>query len=137
MSIAPLELKIAAIKAVIVVPILAPSIKGAALRNVTIFFATNGTTRDVVIVLDRMVAVVTRPHPKDFNLLLNKNFWTLFSESNPSKSVITFLKKSTEPNKRAKERTIKMNPLLINSMTYCDKKEGFMSNPEYSCVADP
>lgn len=73
MLIAMLELKTAAIKAVIVVPILAPRINGAASFKVTIFFATKGTTREVVMVLDRIVAVMISPHPKDFKRLLKKN----------------------------------------------------------------
>ena len=61
------EFKRAAMNAVMVVPILAPIIKGAACLSVTIFFATIGTTTEVVIVLDRMAAVVRSPHPKDLN----------------------------------------------------------------------
>src|SRR5688572_30259963 len=59
--------------AVTVVPIFAPMIKGVASRSLAIFFATIGTTTDVVMVLDRMAAVVTRPHPKDFHGLKKKN----------------------------------------------------------------
>ena len=57
--------KVAAIKAVIVVPTLAPIINGAACRSVVIFFATMGTTIEVVTVLDRIAAVVTRPQVND------------------------------------------------------------------------
>ena len=70
---AALELKRAAMNAVMVVPIFAPRIKGKAEFILTIFFATNGTTSEVVIVLDRMAAVVNNPHPKDFSGLLKKN----------------------------------------------------------------
>ncbi len=72
MLIAALELNMAAMKAVMVVPTLAPIIKGAAARSLTTFFATRGTTRDVVIVLERMAAVVSNPHPNDFSGLLKK-----------------------------------------------------------------
>ena len=61
------EFNVAAIKAVMVVPILAPIIKGEACFNVAIFFATMGTTTEVVIVLERIAAVVSNPHPNDFN----------------------------------------------------------------------
>ena len=70
--IAALELNMAAIKAVIVVPTLAPMTKGAAARSLTTYFATNGTTSEVVMVLERMAAVVSNPHPNDFNGLLKK-----------------------------------------------------------------
>ncbi len=68
MLIAPdvFEFNKAAINAVIVVPIFAPIINGAACLRVTIFLATIGTTTDVVIVLERMAAVVSKPHEKDF-----------------------------------------------------------------------
>ena len=69
MLIAPdvFEFNVTAMKAVIVVPMLAPIIKGAACFRLTIFFATIGTTTDVVMVLDRIAAVVTSPQPNDFN----------------------------------------------------------------------
>jgi hypothetical protein len=74
MSMAPLELKMAAINAVIVVPMLAPSMKGAAFLRLTMPFATKGTTSEVVIVLERIVAVVIRPQPNDLSRFLKKNF---------------------------------------------------------------
>ena len=61
------EFKETAMKAVMVVPMLAPIINGAACFMPVIFLPTIGTTTDVVIVLDRMAAVVTSPHAKDFN----------------------------------------------------------------------
>ena len=73
MLMAALELNIAAIKAVIVVPMFAPKIKGKADLSFTTFLATKGTTNEVVIVLDRIAAVVSRPHAKDFNEFLKKN----------------------------------------------------------------
>ena len=62
-----LEFNVAAIKAVMVVPTFAPIIKGAACFRFAIFLATIGTTTDVVIVLERMAAVVSSPQEKDFN----------------------------------------------------------------------
>jgi len=50
----------------------APIIKGAACFRVTIFLATIGTTTEVVIVLDRIAAVVSNPHEKDFKGFLKK-----------------------------------------------------------------
>ena len=73
MLIAAFELNIAAIKAVIVVPMLAPSIKGKADFNRITFLATKGTTNDVVTVLERIAAVVNNPQVKDFNEFLKKN----------------------------------------------------------------
>ena len=71
--IAAFELNVAAIKAVTVVPMLAPKINGTADFNFTTFFATNGTTIEVVTVLDRMAAVVNKPHANDLNVFLKKN----------------------------------------------------------------
>ena len=73
MLMAAFELNIAAINAVIVVPMFAPKIKGRADRNLTTFFATKGTTSEVVMVLDRIAAVVSNPQPNDFNEFLKKN----------------------------------------------------------------
>ena len=61
------EFRNAAINAVIVVPIFAPKMKGAACFSLTIFCATIGTTTEVVMVLERMAAVVSKPQIKDFN----------------------------------------------------------------------
>ena len=71
--IAAFELKVAAINAVMVVPIFAPKINGTADFNFTTFFATSGTTKEVVTVLDRMAAVVSNPQVNDFNVFLKKN----------------------------------------------------------------
>jgi len=64
--------KVAAMKAVMVVPTLAPIINGAACRRLVIFFATRGTTIEVVTVLDRIAAVVTRPQANDLSWSLKK-----------------------------------------------------------------
>lgn len=63
---------VTAINAVMVVPIFAPIINGAACFNEANFFATMGTTTEVVIVLERMAAVVSMPHPNDFHCPLKK-----------------------------------------------------------------
>src|SRR5690349_13151176 len=72
-AVEALTLSNAAINAVMVVPMLAPKIKGAAFRSDTIFCATIGTTTEMVIVLERMAAVVTMPQKKDFHAFLKKN----------------------------------------------------------------
>ena len=66
------EFRNAAINAVMVVPIFAPKMKGAACFSLTIFCATIGTTTEVVMVLERMAAVVSKPHDKGFQLTLKK-----------------------------------------------------------------
>ena len=50
-----------------VVPIFAPIMNGAACFSVTIFLRTIGTTTEVVMVLERMAAVVSNPQIKDFS----------------------------------------------------------------------
>ena len=59
--IAASVLQIAAITAVIVVPMLAPMIKGKTFINETRLFATAGTINDVVTVLDCTAAVKNIP----------------------------------------------------------------------------
>jgi len=71
--IAALELNVLAIKAVIVVPMLAPNINAPACLSLIIFLATRGTTREVVMVLERIEAVVSSPHPNDLYGFLKKN----------------------------------------------------------------
>lgn len=73
MLIAAFELKVAAINAVMVVPIFAPKINGTADFSLTTFFATKGTTNEVVTVLDLMAAVVSNPQVNDFSVFLKKN----------------------------------------------------------------
>ena len=111
--IAALELKVAAMNAVIVVPMLAPKMNGAASFNFTTFFATSGTTNEVVTVLDLMAAVVSNPHPKDFSVLLKKNRWNLSCEPKPRILVITFRKNKIELKSNAIARSAKRKPLLI------------------------
>ena len=69
---AALELNVLAINAVTVVPMLAPNIKALACLSLIIFLATKGTTREVVIVLERIAAVVTSPQPNDLYGFLKK-----------------------------------------------------------------
>ena len=62
-----------AMNAVTVVPIFAPRMNGAAFLRETKFFATIGTTNEVVMVLDLIAPVSTTPHVKDFSGLSKKN----------------------------------------------------------------
>ena len=64
------DLNKAANRAVNVVPIFAPTIKGYTSLNLIFPVATKGTTIEVVTELDCMVAVSAAPHPKDFSGLL-------------------------------------------------------------------
>ena len=64
---------VTAINPVMVVPTFAPTMNGTACFNETSFLATIGTTSDVVIVLERIAAVVTAPQLKDFQGRLKKN----------------------------------------------------------------
>lgn len=68
-----LALNMAAMNAVIVVPMFAPMIKGTACFKVLIFLATIGTTTEVVMVLERIAAVVIKPQKNDFSSLVKKN----------------------------------------------------------------
>lgn len=72
MLMAAFELNVLAKKAVIVVPMLAPKINAPACLSLITFFATNGTTKEVVTVLDLIAAVVSRPQPNDLKGFLKK-----------------------------------------------------------------
>lgn len=100
MLIAALELNVLAMKAVIVVPIFAPKINAAACLSFMVFFATRGTTNEVVTVLDRMAAVVRIPQPKDLYGFLNTNCCTRPCELNPIICDITFRKNKMEPRSK-------------------------------------
>jgi len=63
-------LKIAARSAVIVVPILAPTINGYTCFKLTLEVATSGTISEVAIELDCHDAVSNNPHPNDLSGLL-------------------------------------------------------------------
>ena len=62
----------AAINAVIVVPILAPTIYGNILPKCILPVAPNGTIIEVVIELDCIPAVKIVPRPKEFKVFLKK-----------------------------------------------------------------
>src|SRR5271170_3930880 len=97
--IAALELNKAAMKAVMVVPILAPRMKGNTDFLFTIFLATRGTTREVVTVLDRIAAVVSTPQTNDFNGLRKKNFLNRSCDPSPKRSVTPLRKNKMEPKR--------------------------------------
>ena len=82
----------AAIKAVTVVPMLAPMMKGTACLRLVIFFATIGTTTDVVMVLERIAAEVRRTQRKDFILFMKTNRLKANGDLANSKSEMSFRK---------------------------------------------
>ena len=91
------ELNMAAMRAVSVVPMFAPKINGAACFKPITFFATKGTTNEVVTVLDRMSAVVSNPQPNDLKELLKKNRLNLSCELKPNVLVKIFRKNRIDP----------------------------------------
>src|SRR5688572_4372599 len=95
----------AAINAVIVVPMFAPKINGAAFLSDTIFCATMGTTTEMVIVLDRMAAVVRMPQKNDFQAFLKKNL----------------LNRSGEVANKSPEINFRNNKIDVNSNTNASK----------------
>jgi len=86
MLIAASFLKIAAIKAVIVVPIFAPKINGNASLALMRPIATTGTNKEVVTELDCIDAVSNTPHKNDLNLFLKINSSNLYPDG-PIRSV--------------------------------------------------
>lgn len=122
----------AAMKAVMVVPMLAPKIKGAALRKETIRCATIGTTTEVVIVLDRMAAVVTVPQKNDFQSFLKKKRLNRSGELASNNLEISFLNNKIELNNNINATSASTKPLgmmvTTNSVTgpnryKCEAKE--------------
>lgn len=115
MLIAPvvLTLKKAAIKAVMVVPMLAPRMNGAALRSETIRCATIGTTTEVVIVLERIAAVVIVPQKKDFQAFLKKKRLKRSGELASNNPEINFLKTRIEVNNKMNDSEASRKPLGI------------------------
>ena|SRR5688572_15692485 len=103
----------AAMKAVMVVPRLAPKIKGAALRSETIFCATIGTTTEMVIVLERMAAVVTMPQKKDFQAFLKKNRLKRSGELASRSPEINFRKSKMDVKRSTNASRASKNPLGI------------------------
>lgn len=108
-----LEFTIAAINAVIVVPIFAPIINGAAIRIFTIFFATIGTTIEVVIVLERIAAVVTSPQKKDFISPAKKNLLNVSGDWAFNKFEMSFLKIRIEITRRINDIIASTTPFEI------------------------
>src|SRR5258707_381236 len=97
MLMAAFELNVLARKAVMVVPMFAPKINAPACLSLITFLATNGTTSEVVTVLDLMAAVVSSPQPKDLNGFLKKNFLNFVCEPKPKTFESTFRKKRMDP----------------------------------------
>ena len=79
--IAACDLKITAKKAVIVVPILAPTMNGITFLSVTFWVATKGTINEVVIELDWTIEVTKAPHAKDFVEFWKTTCCNVFSAS--------------------------------------------------------
>jgi hypothetical protein len=126
-----LEFNIAAMNAVIVVPTLAPMINGAASFKVAIFFATMGTTTDVVMVLDRIAAVVSSPHEKDLSGFVKKKRLNLSGDFAASRSEINLLKMRIEENKRPTAIMASKNGLSI----VVNRKSIIGANPDQKCAA--
>lgn len=113
MALEELEFKIAAINAVIVVPMLAPRINGAAFFNETKRCATMGTTTDVVIVEERMAAVVVTPQKKEVNVFLKNSRLNRSGEFPRNKPEISFRKTRIEINNKTNDNSTSINPLPI------------------------
>lgn len=106
----------AAKNAVTVVPMLAPMMNGAACFNFTIFFATIGTTTDDVMVLDRIAAVVMRPHVKDFSGLLKKNLLKASGNRAFNKFEINLRKMRIDANNNTSASAVRKKGLGITSI---------------------
>ena len=111
--LAVFEFKNAAINAVTVVPMFAPRIKGAACLSFTIFCATIGTTTDVVMVLDRMAAVVNKPQAKDLSGLLKKKRLKTSGDFAFKRSEINLLKIRMDAKSKATAAVVRKNGLGI------------------------
>jgi len=114
--LAVFEFKNAAINAVTVVPILAPRIKGAACLSFTIFCATIGTTTEVVMVLDRMAAVVNKPQVKDLSGLLKKKRLKTSGDFAFKRSEINLLKIRMDAKSKATAAVVRKNGLGISAI---------------------
>lgn len=99
--------------AVTVVPMLAPIMNGPACFNLTIFFATIGTTTDVVIVLERIAAVVRSPQVNDFNGLLKTKRLKASGSRASSKFEINLRKIKTDVNNKRRARAARKKGLGI------------------------
>lgn len=105
-----------AIKAVIVVPILAPMINGVTLLKRIVFVATKGTTIEVVIELLCAAAVIPNPHANDL-YGLSKMKLLIFSCDGPIISLEIMLDKNfIDPNRSPNAPMIPMKLLPIIDM---------------------
>ena len=95
---------IAAMKAVMVVPIFDPRIKGMILFSCILPVAAKGTTTEVVTELDWMAAVNNVPKRKDFGVFSNMNYFRCSCDAPISKREITLEKNLIDEKSRAKER---------------------------------
>src|SRR5689334_14870185 len=123
--------RMAAMNAVMVVPTLAPMMNGAACLRLTILFATMGTTTDVVIELERIAAVVSRPQEKDLNGLLKKKRLNTSGLLAFNKSDISLRKMSMDAKSRRIASTTRMKGLFTISMSQFVTNE----NPDQLCVS--
>lgn len=130
MALEELAFNVAAIIAVTVVPMLAPSINGTAFRRVIIFCATMGTTTEVVMVLERMAAVVTNPQKNDLIVFLKKNLLNFSGELAISNPEISFLNNKIDKNNNPKENRANRNPLGIR----LTRKSIIGLNPDHNGV---
>ena len=117
--------------AVMVVPTLAPMIKGAACLRFTILLATIGTTTDVVIELDLIAAVVSNPHEKDLNGLLKKKRLNVSGLFAFSRSDISFRKIRMDANNMRMANTNGIRGLLMASTSQVVTNE----NPDQLCAS--
>ena len=128
-----------------VVPTFAPIMNGAAMRSLTTFLATSGTTTDVVMVLDLMAAVVINPQKKDFISPAKKNRLKFSGDCALSKSEISFLKIKIEMTRRMKETTVNAMGLGISRTRKSVAKlkgvhavpETFATSPDDGNIACP
>src|SRR5690606_19230894 len=104
---------IAAMKAVMVVPMFAPRINGTTSRNETTFFAAIGTTSEVVTVLDRIAAVVTSPQKNDLNGLTNTSLLNVSCNRLVRRLVMSLLKTMIEMKRSPKDRVTRRNTLAM------------------------
>lgn len=111
-----------------VVPIFAPIMKGAAFRKETIFLATMGTTSDVVIVLDRIAAVVPSPHKKDLKSFRKKKRLKRSVELTSNNLEINFRKRIIDEKSKAKESTTSTKPFRFST-----RKSITGVNPSQKC----
>ena len=113
MAVDALTLSNAAMKAVMVVPMFAPKINGAAFRSDIIFCATIGTTTEIVMVLDRIAAVVTIPQKNDFQAFLKKNLLNRSGDVASKSPEINFRNNRMEVKSSMNASNARTNPFGI------------------------